>query len=60
MQKSYLKKKTTGEIRVNSFKCIFRKSEDIVEKTTKKLQYGHFMIFDNIKEKHDVYKEKTA
>ena len=30
MQKNYSKKKTGGEIRVNSFKWIFRKSEDIV------------------------------
>ena len=28
-QKNYPKKKTRGETRVNSFKCIFRKSEDI-------------------------------
>ena len=30
MQKNYSKKKTGGETRVNSFKWIFRKSEDIV------------------------------
>ena len=28
MQKNYLKKKTGGETRVNSFNFIFRKSED--------------------------------
>ena len=30
MQKNHSKKKTVGETRLNSFKCIFRKSEDIV------------------------------
>ena len=59
MQKNYLKKKTSGETPVNSFKCIFRKSEDNVKKK-KNLQYGHLMIFDNIKKKHDVYKEKDC
>ena len=32
-QKNYPKKKTRGETRVNSFKCIFRKSEDIASTT---------------------------
>ena len=32
----------------------------IMWKKTKKLQYGHLMIFDNIKKKHDVYKEKDC
>ena len=30
MQKDYLKKKIGRETRVDNFKCIFRKSEDIV------------------------------
>ena len=30
MQKNYLKIKTSGETRVNSFKYIFQKSEDTV------------------------------
>ena len=58
MQKNYLKKKTSGETPVNSFKCIFRKSEDNVKKKKKPTVWTFDDIWQYKKEAWCIQRER--